>query len=163
MLPMIVILILSIIISYIIIQIYNFMCLKNQYESFKSATYIYMRKKVDQMPKLLNNIRYSVGEIDELIEIIKLRNKYVEDQNINENIKIMHECNRLLGVIFNKHPNLLNDEEIQAKKNEWYDIDAVLRENSSQYIACAKKYNDMFDSLICLPVIKIFKYEKEDV
>lgn len=163
MLPIIIIFILACIISFIIIQIYNFMCLKNQYENFKSATYIYMRKKIDQMPKLLNSIRYSTGEIDEIIEIIKYRNKYNEDQNMNENLKILHECNRLIGAIFNKYPNLLKDEEILNEKNEWYSIDASLRENSNQYISCARSYNDMFNNIFVIPIIKIFKYEMEDV
>ncbi|MBR1883380.1 MAG: LemA family protein [Clostridia bacterium] len=163
MTAIIVIFILACVISYIIIQIYNFMCLKNQFENYKSATYIYLRKKLDNMPKLINKIRGIVGETDEVIKIIKIRNEFDESQNINENMLLIHESNRLLGVIFNQNPNLLNDSEVMELKNDWYGIDASLRDSLSNYVSCAKNYNNMFSNIFCIPVIKIFKYEKEDV
>ena len=163
MIPIIVIIILACAISFVIIQIYNFICLKNQFENFKSATYIYIRKKLDHIPKLVNVISRVDNESNQLIEIIKIRNEFDETDSIKSNLDKLHRCNRLFGEIFNINPKLLEDDEVLNLKNEWYDIDASLRENSTQYIACARQYNEMFANIFCLPVIKIFKLEQEDV
>ena len=163
MLVFIVILVLACIISFFIIRVYTFFCLKSQYENYKSATYIYLRKKMDILPKLINEFRYNIGETDELIQLIKIRNNFNESLPLRQNLNILHDMNRIIGIIISKNASLERNEEVNKIKEEWYLADAALRENSDLYISTARDYNAMLDDIIVRPIVKLFKYEEEKV
>ena len=163
MLVFIVILALACLISFVIIRIYTFFCLKNQYENYKSATYIYLRKKMDILPKIINEFRYNIGETDELIQLIKIRNNFNESLPLRQNLNLLHDMNRIIGVIISKNHSLETNEEVTKIKEEWYLADAALRENSDLYISTARDYNAMLDDIILIPIVKLFKYEEEKV
>ncbi len=163
MLVFIIILALSCFISFIIIKIYNIISLKSQTENFKIATHIYLRKKMDILPKLIGEIRYITGETDELIKIIRLRNQFNESMPINQALSLVHELNRDIGFVLQKIPNVESLDQLQDIKKEWYLVDSNLKENSSLYINCARRYNSMLDDFFCQIVVKLFKYEEEKI
>lgn len=157
----IVCILLACIISFFIIKIYNFVSYKNQAENFKEAAYIYIRKKLDFMPKLLNEIRANIGDTDEIIEIIRIRNEFDESDSIKKNQNLLHECNRLLGIIFQKNPDLSKNSEIISLRNNWHSIDNTLNSNVNLYKSAAINYNNMLSDFLCKRVAKIMGYTEE--
>ena len=161
MLQFILLLIVASIITFVIIKLYYLFSYKSQTENFKSATYIYLNKKINFLPTLLNEIKLNIGETDEVISLIKIRNQFNDQEGIRKNLDLIHECNRSFGVIFTNYPNLLENYELSNLRNQWYEMDANLNSNANLYIQAAQNYNAMFSDFICSKVISLLKYEQE--
>ncbi len=164
MLPFFICLILACIITFFILKITSFFSYKSQAENFKNAAYIYLRKKVDFMPELINMIIMEIGETDEIIEIIKLRNDFKDDSKVVNSRNFIHECNRILGIILQKNSNLLSNNDIIELRNTWYSLDADFNSNISLYLSSASSYNNMLaNDFICSKIGKILGYEEEQI
>ena len=147
---------------YILVQYNGFVKLTNMVEEAFSTMDVYLKKRWDLIPNLVEAVKgYAKHEKDVLEEVVKLRNLSYDKMNltdkINTNEKLNGELSRVM-ILAENYPDLKASENFSALSKQLIQIEDEIANSRKYYNAVVRKYNtkiQMFPSNI---IAKIFGF-----
>jgi len=150
----------------IILAIYNKLIkLKNNVKKAKANIEIYLNKRFDLIPNIVECVKsYSKYENETLENIVSLRSNYNEQKNINikdaENMN--NNLNKLLAIVEN-YPELQANNNYISLQNELRNIEDELELARIRYNDIVTKYNTKIETIPSNIVSSIFGFKKAEL
>lgn len=150
----------------IILAIYNKMIkLKNNVKKAKANIEIYLNKRFDLIPNIVECVKsYSKYENETLESIVSLRSNYTEQKSINiktaENMN--NSLNKLLAIVEN-YPELKANANYMNLHNELRNIEDELEISRTKYNDVVTKYNTKVETIPHNLVAGIFGFKKAEL
>jgi len=150
----------------IILAIYNKLIkLKNNVKKAKANIEIYLNKRFDLIPNIVECVKgYSDHENETLKDIVALRNTYNEQKNINikdaENMN--NSLNKLLAIVEN-YPELKANTNYMSLHNELRNIEDELENSRIRYNDVVTRYNTKVETIPSNLVASIFGFKKAEL
>lgn len=145
---------------------YNSMVgIKNQAEEAFSTMDIYMKKRFDLIPNLVETVKgYATHERDTLEKVIQARNqgmnsKSIEDKQASENM--MASTLKSLFAVTENYPDLKADRGFQNLQEQLESIETDIAQSRKYYNAVVKTFNTktaMFPKSILTSILGFKKY-----
>lgn len=161
-----IVLVIILIVIIVILAKYNTIIkLQNNVKKSKANIAIYLNKRFDLIPNLVECVKtYSNYENDTLENIVSLRNNYNEQKNMNikEAIKMNNSLNKYLAIVEN-YPDLKANTQYLNLQNELKDIENSLELSRHKYNDEVTKYNTVIESVPSNIVASIFAFKKADL
>jgi len=150
----------------IILAIYNKLIkLKNNVKKAKANIEIYLNKRFDLIPNIVECVKsYSKYENETLENIVALRSNYMEQKNINiKNVENMNNSlNKLLAVVEN-YPELKANANYMSLHNELRNIEDELEVSRIRYNDIVTTYNTKVETIPSNIVASIFGFKKAEL
>ena len=150
----------------IILTIYNKLIkLKNNVKKAKANIEIYLNKRFDLIPNIVECVKsYSKYENETLESIVSLRSNYTEQKSINiktaENMN--NSLNKLLAIVEN-YPELKANANYMNLHNELRNIEDELEISRTKYNDVVTKYNTKVETIPSNLVASIFGFKKAEL
>lgn len=156
--------ILVILILFIIAIEYNkFKKLQNKVKQSKSAIDVYLNKRFDLIPNLVECVKgYSKYEQSTFEKIMELRNQYSKNGNLEDGKAGYAEFNRLIAVV-EKYPELKASEQFLNLQNSLQKIEDELQAARRLYNGDVTLYNTTIETFPNSIFAKIFSCKKADL
>lgn len=156
-----------------VITTYNkFVRLQNKVEEAFSTMDVYLKKRYDLIPNLVETIKgYTKHESETLQKVISARNLAVNAQTMEEKIKTEKNFQSTLGTLYaisEQYPNLKTDQHFAQLQRELESIESEIANSRKYYNAVCVKFNnlvEMFPSNLLAGIFHKHKkplYEIED-
>ena len=143
----------------------NFVRLRNNIDEAFSTMDIYMKKRYDLIPNLVETVKgYAKHESQTLENVIKARNIAVDASSVEDKIKGENLLTGALKSVFalsESYPNLKADSNFIDLQNTLKSLEHEIASSRKYYNGTVKVYNtkrEMFPSNI---IAKSFKFEKK--
>lgn len=139
--------------------------LKNKVKKAKANIEIYLNKRFDLIPNIVECVKsYSKYENDTLENIITLRSNYNEQKNINiKDVQNMNNSlNKLLAVVEN-YPELKANTNYMSLHNELRNIEDELEISRIRYNEIVTTYNTKIETIPSNIVASIFGFKKAEL
>ena len=152
----------------IMLIIYNsFIRLNNKVEEAFSTMDIYLKKRWDLIPNIVETVKgYAEHEKNTLEEIVSLRNSSYENMNTNEKVdinnKLTSDINRLIALA-EAYPDLKANENFKDLSNQLTKVEDDIANSRKYYNGTVRIYNNkvqMFPSNI---IASIFGYKVKNM
>lgn len=164
----IVIIIIIVIIVFWFIGSYNgFISLRNRFKEAFSTMDVYLQKRYDLIPNLVETVKgYAKHEKSTFEDITNARSRVASAQGIDDKIAAENELTQTLGHLFavaENYPDLkanTNFLELQASLNN---IETEIAQSRKYYNAVVKAYNTRVQSFPSNIIAKIFHFETQEM
>lgn len=150
--PFVWIVVIAIVVVFVIwfISVYNkFVKLQNKVEEAFSTMDVYLKKRYDLIPNLIETIKgYTKHESQTLENVIKARNLAVAAQSMGEKIKTEQNFQSMLGPLYaisEQYPNLKADQHFSKLQEELKSIETEIANSRKYYNAVCVKFNNMVE------------------
>lgn len=161
-----VILVVILIINFIIFGMYNRLIkLQNKVKKAKANIEIYLNKRFDLIPNLVETVKgYSSHESTTLEDITALRSNYdsKKDLSIKQAEEMNNELNKYLAVVEN-YPDLKANTQYMSLQNELRQIEDQLGYARHNYNDVVTAYNTVIETVPSNIVASIFAFRKADL
>lgn len=158
-----IILTIILIVILIILSMYNKLIrLHNSVKNAKANIDIYLNKRFDLIPNLIECVKsYSKYEGTTLEDIAKLRSNYREQKNldVNKSGLLNNELNKYLAVV-ESYPDLKANTQYASLQNELTHIEGELEIARSNYNHVVTRYNTTIETVPSNLVASIFNFKK---
>ncbi|MGN1372262.1 MAG: LemA family protein [Candidatus Coprovivens sp.] len=163
-----IIIVVVIIILLLLFTTYNsFINLNNKVEEAFSTMDIYLKKRWDLIPNLVEIVKeYAKYEKNTLEEVINLRNSSYEKKNINDKVEInnilSNDINKLM-ILAEAYPNLKANESFKDLSKQLTKIEEDIANARKYYNGTVRIFNNkvkMFPSNI---IASIFGYKEKNM
>ena len=158
-----IILITILIVILIILANYNKLIrLLNGVKNAKSNIDIYLNKRFDLIPNLVETVKgYSKHESKTLEDITKLRNNFKEQKNldINKAAKMDNELTKFLAIV-EAYPDLKANTQYMNLQRELTSIEDEIQHSRSTYNHYVTKYNTAVETIPSNFIASIFGFKK---
>ena len=150
----------------IILAIYNKLIkLKNNVKNAKANIEIYLNKRFDLIPNIVECVKsYSKYENETLENIISLRSNYNEQKNMNikdaENLN--NNLNKLLALVEN-YPELKANSNYINLQNELRNIEEELEVARTRYNNVVTRYNTKIETIPSNLIATLFAFKKAEL
>lgn len=126
---------------------------------------IYLKKRWDLIPNLVNVVKgYAKHEKDTLEEIIKLRNNIYDnmstEEKINKNKLINQSINKIMALAEN-YPELKANENFLQLSKDLTSIEDEIAQSRKYYNAVVKNYNNKVEMIPSNIIAKIAGYKSK--
>ena len=126
---------------------YNrFVRLRNKVEEAFSTMDVYLKKRYDLIPNLVETIKgYTKNESETLEKVVAARNMAVSAKNTDDKIAGEQQMQRMLGSLFaisESYPDLKADSHYVKLMSELERVEADIANARKYFNAVVKKYND---------------------
>ena len=147
---MIIIAVVVVLILLWVISTYNkFVKLHNKVEEAFSTMDVYLKKRYDLIPNLVETIKgYTKHESETLERVISARNLAVNAQSLDEKIKSEKNFQSMLGPLYaisEQYPNLKADQHFTQLQNELQNIESEIANSRKYYNAVCVKFNNLVE------------------
>ena len=147
---MIIIAVVVVLILLWVISTYNkFVKLQNKVEEAFSTMDVYLKKRYDLIPNLVETIKgYTKHESETLERVISARNLAVNAQSLDEKIKSEKNFPSMLGPLYaisEQYPNLKADQHFTQLQNELQNIESEIANSRKYYNAVCVKFNNLVE------------------
>jgi len=161
----IIVILLIVVVLYFIITYNNFRVLKNYVKEAFSTMDVYLKKRYDLVPNLVNVVKgYATHEKETLEAITNARTKAYDDMSASEKIKTSSEINssisRLL-VIAESYPELKANEEFQNLSKELVQLEDDIANARKYYNGTIKNLNNAVETFPSNLVAKALNITEE--
>lgn len=150
----------------IILALYNQLIrLHNSVKNFKANIDIYLNKRFDLIPNLVECVKgYSKHESSTLEDIVALRNNYNNSNNldVNEIGKINDKLNNFLAVM-EAYPELKANTQFMNLQKELSRIEDQLESARNSYNFVVTKYNTKIETVPSNIVASMFNFKKAEL
>ena len=141
--------------------------LKNKVEEAWATIDVYLKKRFDLIPNLVNTVKgYVKHENDTFSQITTLRGEAVNTNNMNHvietNNKISGSLRNMLALTEN-YPTLKADKHFLSLQNSLNDIEKHISEARIKYNDQANIYNTKLETFPNNLIAAIFKFEKSSL
>ena len=146
----------------IVIAEYNkFKRLQNKVKQSRSTIDVYLNKRFDLIPNLVECVKtYAKYEKSTFEKITELKNKYKENNNLEDGKEGYNEFNRLIAVA-EKYPELKASEQFLNLQENLLKIEDELQAARRLYNGDVTLYNTTIETFPNSLFAKFFSYEKE--
>ena len=157
---------LIIIISIYILIIYNsFVTLKNKQQEAFSTMDIYLKKRWDLIPNIVEIVKgYAKHEKTTLTEITALRNnsydKLSNDEKITTNEELTKGITKLMALVEN-YPDLKADEHYQELSNQLVKVEDEIANSRKYYNGVIRLFNNKVEMFPSNIFARIFGYKSQ--
>ena len=151
-----------IILILVVIFIFNyFINLKNKVKRSRSLIEVYLQKRFDLIPNLVEvTKRYSEYEQDTLKRIMQLRDEYGANKDLNVASETNNQINALVGRMEN-YPSIKADEQYKVLQKNLVKIEDELQAARRIYNIDATKYNIKISQFPNNIIAKILNFKEE--
>lgn len=165
MLLYIIILFVVLIIIYSLILYNSFIKLNNEVDEAFSTMDVYLKKRWDLIPNLLETVKgYTKYEKDSLKEIIELRNNTYDMMSNNEKIKanenISNEISKIM-LLKENYPKIKANENFKDLSEQLKKIEKDIANSRKYYNAVVRIYNNKVETFPNNIFAKIFGYNSK--
>ncbi len=146
-----------------IIKLYNNMVsLKENFENALSSIEVYLKKRFDLIPNLVETVKaYSSYEKETIENIIKLRSEfYGNDKNVIDKSKLDNEYNTLITKV-EAYPNLNANENFLELQKQLAKMENQIQAAIRTYNMQATTYNILIKKFPNVIVANIFKFREQ--
>ncbi|MGL5964529.1 MAG: LemA family protein [Fusobacteriaceae bacterium] len=161
----IILLVVLVLIGIYFIGVYNsFVKMKNMVEEGFSTIDVYLKKRYDLIPNLVNTVKgYAKHESETLEKVIKARNTYatansIEDKIANENM-ISGALNKLFS-LSESYPDLKANTNFMTLQGDLKKIEEDLAQARKYYNGTVKNYNTQCETFPSIVIAKIMSFKK---
>lgn len=155
--------ILGLFLLFIIIEYNKFTRLRNKVRQSKSSIDVYLNKRFDLIPNLVECVKaYSKHEENVFTEIAEKRSKY----NLSKDLKLGKELNNeMINIIAvnENNPNLKASEQFINLQKNLIKIEEELQATRRIYNGDVTLYNSAIETFPSNLFAKIFKFKKEEL
>lgn len=147
---------------------YNaFVRLKNNVDESYSTMDVYMKKRYDLIPNLVETVKgYAKHEEKTLEGVMQARYSCMSANNIEEKAKYENMLTGTLKSLFavsENYPNLKADQNFIDLQNSLKTLEEEIATSRKYYNGCVKTYNIKRESFPSNMIAKWFKFEKRDL
>ena len=157
--------ILTVLLVVILIILFKYLKLLNKVKKTKANIEIYLNKRFELIPNLVECVKsYSKYEGETLEEIVSLRNNYNQSNSLNlkEAEKMNNELNKYLAIVEN-YPDLKSNTQYSNLQNELSNIEDELQNARHIYNDEVTKYNTLIETVPSNIVASIFAFRKAEL
>ena len=152
-------------VSFYIVSIYNrFIKLRNSVDESFSTMDVYMKKRYDLIPNLVETVKgYAKHEQETLEKVIQARNKAMASDNINEkqaNANMLAGTLKSLFALSESYPELKADTQFLDLQKQLQKVEEDIANARKYYNAVVKTFNTMVESFPSNVIAGIFNFEK---
>lgn len=127
---------------------YNkFIKMQNKVEEGFSTMDVYLKKRYDLIPNLVETVKeYTKHEKETLENVISARNMAVKATSLDEKIASEKNFQTMLGSLYavaEQYPNLKADTQFSSLQNELKSIESEIASSRKYYNAVCVKFNTM--------------------
>lgn len=150
-----------ILLGYIIITFNRFVNLRNKVKQSKSTIDVYLIKRFDLIPNLVECVKgYANYEERVYTKIAELRAEYNNSKDLDKGKELNTECNRLLAVGEN-NPDLKASEQFLMLQKSLIKMESQLQAARRVYNGDVTLYNTTISSIPNSILATIFKFKEE--
>ena len=147
---------------------YNaFVKLKNNVDESYSTMDVYMKKRYDLIPNLVETVKgYAKHEEKTLEGVMQARYSCMSANNIEEKAKYENMLSGTLKSLFavsENYPNLKADQNFIDLQNSLKSLEEEIATSRKYYNGCVKTYNIKRESFPSNMIAKWFKFGKRDL
>ena len=148
-----------------VLVIYNrIITAKNKIKNSKANIEIYLKKRFDLIPNLVETVKgYSKHESGTLEKIVSLRNNYNSQKgmSVNEANEMNNTLTKYLAVI-EAYPELKANDEFMSLQGELSRIEEELERARTNYNHCVTRYNTLIETVPNNIIASIFAFKKAE-
>lgn len=156
--------VLIILLVFIVITYNKFVRYSTMVEEAFSTMDVYLRKRWDLIPNLVNVVKgYAAYEKDTLSQIINLRNMNYNNMNLNDKVDAENRISAGISKIFGiaeSYPALKADGNFNMLMNQLASIENDIVNGRKYYNGAVKQYNILVESFPSNIIASIFNYKK---
>ena len=166
MIAIIVIGVIALLIVLYILSSYNaFVRLNNQVKEAFSTMDVYLKKRWDLIPNLVETVKgYAKHEKGTLEEVVKLRNSAYDgmsdEEKIEDNAKISAVIPKIMALA-EAYPNLKANENFMNLSNQISSLEEDIANSRKYYNAIVRKFNDKVEMFPSNVIARIFGYKSK--
>ena len=151
------------IVIYVLVCYNSLVRLRNKVGEAFSTMDVYLKKRWDLIPNLIETIKgYTKHESETLKEIVELRNSAYDnmssDEKINANEKISNGINKLMALA-ESYPDLKASENFRDLTNELSKVEEDIANSRKYYNAVVRSYNNKVQVIPSNIVAKLFGFK----
>ena len=166
MIPIIIIVALIAIVALWFVATYNgFVSAKNNCEEGYSTMDVYLKKRYDLIPNLVETVKgYAKHESETLERVISARNMAQGATNIEDKVAGENQLTGALKTLFavaEAYPDLKANENFIDLQNQLNQLEAEIADSRKYYNACVKTYNNKCEMFPSNVIGNIFHFEKK--
>ncbi len=155
--------VIAIIVIYIFVTYNNFVKLDNRVKEAFSTMDIYLKKRWDLIPNLVEVVKvYAKHEKDTLKEIVELRNSAYDDlsntEKLKANAKLTADISRLMAIA-EAYPDLKADKNFRDLSNQLSQIEDEIANSRKYYNGTVRIFNNKIQMFPSNLLAKIFGYQ----
>ncbi len=153
----------AIILIYIFVTYNSLIGLKNSVEEAFSTMDVYLKKRWDLIPNLVETVKgYASHEKETLEEVIRLRNSAYsnmsDDEKIKTNEQLSNGINKIMMLAEN-YPDLKANQNFMDLSNELTKVEEDIANSRKYYNAVVKNYNNKVQMLPSNIVASLFRFK----
>ena len=157
--------VLAVIIIWIIAAYNGFVKLKNAIEEAFSTMDVYLKKRYDLIPNLVETVKgYAKHEKETLESVIQARNMAVNAKNMEEKLageNMLTGTLKSLFAVAENYPNLKANENFMDLQDQLKRLEDEIASSRKYYNAVVKTYNTRREIFPNVIIAKMFKFEKK--
>ncbi|WP_423363832.1 LemA family protein [Mycoplasma sp. P36-A1] len=148
------------------VSIYNgLVALKNQVQEAFSTMDVYLQKRYDLIPNLVETVKgYAKHENQTFENVIKARNSAVNATTIESKVEAQGEIQNALGRLFalaENYPELKANTNFLDLQNQLNNVETDIANARSYYNGVVRTYNTKIESFPSNVVAGMFKFTQE--
>ena len=155
--------VIALIIVYLLICYNSFVKLNNQVKEAFSTMDVYLKKRWDLIPNVVETVKeYVKYEKNTLEEIVKLRNKSYEHMNYQTKFDVNNRISEGLGkliAIAEDYPELKSSENFKDLSNQLAKIEDDIASARRYYNGTVRLYNNKIEMFPSNILAKLFGYK----
>lgn len=135
---------------------------REQVKEAFSTMDVYLKKRFDAIPNLVNTVKgYAKHEAETLEKVIGMRSGY-SNMSVEEKANVDKEVSaalRAVNVVVEQYPDLKANTNFQQLMGEITKVEEDIASARKYYNACARKYNIAIQVIPANIIANIFKFE----
>ncbi len=148
------------------IQLYNkFVKMQNKVEESFSTMDVYLKKRYDLIPNLVEVVKgYTKHEAETLEKVINARNLAVKSQGLQDRISSEQNFQSMLGPLYaisEQYPDLKADKSFMSLQSDLKNIETEIANARKYYNAVVVKFNNLVEMFPSNIVANLFHYTKK--
>lgn len=148
-----------------LVSAYNgFISWRNRVDEAFSTMDVYMVKRYDLIPNLVETVKgYASHERETLEQVISARNHAVNAQTMDEKMQAEGEISGVLGRLFalsEAYPDLKANQQFLDLQNQLQKVEEDIAQSRKYYNGTVRQYNTRVESFPNNIVAGMFKFEK---
>lgn len=156
--------IIIILIIWCIVAYNNFIRMKNRIEEAFSSMDVYLKKRWDLVPNLVNTVKgYAAHEKTTFEKIAELRNKNYDSMSANEKINANRELGIGLGRLIataEAYPELKANQNFLDLQNQLSLLEDDIANSRKYYNGCVRQMNTAIESFPSNIIANVFHFER---
>lgn len=157
--------IVAVIALYAIAQYNGFVQLKNVVEEAFSTMDVYLKKRYDLIPNIVETVKgYASHEKETLEQVIAARNKAVSAQTPEAQLQAEGDLNKVMGRLFaltESYPDLKANTNFMDLQNQLQTIETEIAQSRKYYNGTVRQFNTKVETFPSNIIANVFNFMKK--